>query len=145
MGRWLDACCNDAWDVVRGRKKIVGNEILPVENLSTFDRTDSPYDTKLNPSGWLAPDGTFYPVPFGEHETWALKWVQNEYRAGNLTLKDMDNYPNDILCTCGWILIHNPHRQGLRLTRDQTRRVTKRQKNYLKQIGYLELLNDEFL
>lgn len=28
MGKYLDQCAKDAWDVIRCRKKIIGNKII---------------------------------------------------------------------------------------------------------------------
>ena len=35
MGSILDQCANDAWDVIRGRKKIVGNVIIDINKEET--------------------------------------------------------------------------------------------------------------
>ena len=62
MGKYLDQCCNDAWDVIRGRKKIVGNKIIDIEGVEGIEKkSEEVY-------GWLAPNGKFYPVEFGNHQ-----------------------------------------------------------------------------
>ncbi len=47
-GRILDQCTKDAWDIISGRKKIVGNKIVPC-------RDDKKEEKKENDYGWLAP------------------------------------------------------------------------------------------
>lgn len=32
MGKYLDQCAKDAWDVIKGRKKIIGNKIIECSN-----------------------------------------------------------------------------------------------------------------
>lgn len=77
MGKYLDQCADDAWEVISGRKKIVGNKII-----------DSEIKINREDYGWLAPNGEFFPVEFGNHQAWASKYLLDEYRNGNLdTLK----------------------------------------------------------
>lgn len=54
MGKYLDQCAKDAWDVIKGRKKIIGNKIIEC-NL-----TDKNIESQEENYGWLAPNGTFY-------------------------------------------------------------------------------------
>lgn len=56
MGKYLDQCAKDAWDVIKGRKKIIGNKIIEC-NL-----TDKNIESQEENYGWLAPNGTFYSV-----------------------------------------------------------------------------------
>lgn len=77
--------------------------------------------------GWLEPDGTFHEVEWGEHQSWAYKYVEQNFP---------DQYEKileagDWLVDRGWILLHNPS-QGIafatgRLVRD----MTKAQKEFL--------------
>lgn len=60
MGKYLDQCADDAWEVISGRKKIVGNKII-----------DSEIKINREDYGWLAPNGEFFPVEFGNHQAWA--------------------------------------------------------------------------
>ena len=42
MGSILDQCANDAWDVIRGRKRIIGNTIIDVQEASEcVDKTET--------------------------------------------------------------------------------------------------------
>lgn len=124
MGKYLNQCANDAWDVINGRKKIVGNKII-----------DSEIETMKEDYGWLAPNGTFYPVKFGNHQTWASKYLLDEYKNGNFDLKCSID-PGDKLCEIGFILIHNPHGYHLSITRDLSKRITLKQKDFL--LDYFE-------
>ena len=49
MGEILDQCLKDAWDIVRGRMKIVGNRIIDVEDAEEPKKNKEVY-------GCLAPD-----------------------------------------------------------------------------------------
>lgn len=124
MGKYLNQCANDAWDVINGRKKIVGNKIV-----------DSEIETRKEDYGWLAPNGTFYPVKFGNHQTWASKYLLDGYKKGDFDLKCNTN-PGDKLCEMGFILIHNPHGYNLSITRDLSKRITLKQKDFL--LDYFE-------
>lgn len=94
-----------------------------------------------NQYGWLAPDGTFYPVGFGEHQAWAANYLLKLYNDGKMfyeqiSLKDNKNV-GDLLIDMNWILIHNPHGYGLKITRDLSKRITIKQKDYLNKIGLI--------
>jgi hypothetical protein len=130
MGKYLDQCLKDAWDITRGRKKIVGNRII------SCDSTETTRDN--NDYGWLAPNGEFYPVEFGGHQAYASNYLLNEYKKGNIELK-CDEDPGDKLCEMGFILLHNPHRYDFSVTRDYNKRITNRQKEFL--IDYFEKRN----
>lgn len=132
MGKYLDQCAKDAWDVIKGRKKIVGNKIIEC-NL-----TDENTEGQEEKYGWLAPNGIFYSVEFGNHQAWASQYLLNEYRNGNIELK-CDQDPGDKLCEMGFILLHSPHRYDFFVTRDYKKRITNKQKEFL--IDYFEKRN----
>lgn len=113
----LNKCMNDAWDIVQGRKKIVRNKIIS--------------NTDKEMYGWLAPDGKFYESDFGEHQTWASEYLLKEFKNGNIENLFVHNNPGDKLTEMGWILIHNPSGFQLSITRDKSKRITIRQKNFL--------------
>lgn len=55
-------------------------------------------------SGWLAPDGEFFPVKFGAHYIVARDIVgERGYRA--TASKEVRNYPDNILLERGWVRI----------------------------------------
>lgn len=142
MGEILDQCLKDAWDIVRGRMKIVGNRIIDVEDAEEPKKNKEEY-------GWLAPDGTFYPVEYGNHQAWASKYLLRLYREGEISYEQARREDNgdagDLLTNMGWILIHNPHGHDFKITRNLSKRVTNRQKEYLRSIGKIDLLDKEFV
>lgn len=130
MGSILDQCANDAWDVIRGRKKIVGNAIIDIkeEEIEYTEKTETEY-------GWLSPDGRFYNVEFGNHQAWASEYLLHLYRENKIsyaeaTIKANQN-AGDILTDMGWILIHNPSKTLIKVTRNESKTITKSQKEFL--------------
>lgn len=91
--------------------------------------------------GWLEPSGTFHEVDFMEHEDFAQSWVHEHFpekeRNTSGSLSTYDDVPStshpygDYLVGHGWILLHNPYRGLAFLTRDETRRMTQAQKDFL--------------
>lgn len=82
--------------------------------------------------GWLAPDGTFYDVEFGDHSSWALHYLLENYEGDSLSEKaDIIDKANDILVDKGWVLLHNPQYLRAEITRNPTKRYTKAQKEFL--------------
>ena len=143
MGKYLDQCCEDAWDVIRGRKKIVGNKIIKIGDVKEVESK-----SKEN-YGWLAPDGTFYSVEFGNHQAWAAEYLLKLYREGKISYEQASRKDNgdigDLLTDMGWILIHNPHGYDFKITRNLSKRVTNKQKEYLCSIGRIDLLEKDFI
>lgn len=91
--------------------------------------------------GWLEPDGTYHPVPWGEHSKWAGEYLLKHY--------PFDKYPEiyfddsnsehrkylvdgDVLVyKLNWILIDSPRQGYGRHTCNPNREMTKRQKEFL--------------
>lgn len=130
----LDQCASDAWEIIRGRKKIVRNKIVSCEKMSQKENTEQDY-------GWLAPDGKFYTVEFGKHQAWASKYLLEQYRNGKIDLK-INEEPGDVLCKIGFILLHNPHRYNFSVTRDMTKIITKKQEDFLAEYFESRNMND---
>lgn len=143
MRKYLDQCCDDAWDIIRGRKKIVRNKIVNIED------TEETENKNKEMYGWLAPDGTFYSVEFGNHQAWASEYLLKLYRDGEISDEQARHKDNgdigDLLTDMGWILIHNPHGYDFKITRNLSKRVTNKQKDYLRGIGKFDLLKKEFV
>lgn len=84
--------------------------------------------------GWLEPDGTYHPVEWCEHGNWAGDYLRNKG-------KDADGYwdllgehfdPGDALVyNFGWVLLHSPSRGNAFPTFDDTKGLTKPQKEFL--------------
>ena len=125
----LNQCAKDAWDIIQGRKKIVENRIVDCDpEIDEQKQENTDY-------GWLAPNGKFYPVEFGNHQAWASQYLSDEYGNGNIESKCVDD-PSDRLCEMGFILIHNPHGYNFSITRNYNKRITTRQEDFL--IEYFE-------
>lgn len=130
MGSVLEQCCNDAWDIIRGRKKIVRNTIIDITEKETeyTEKTESEY-------GWLLPDGRFYNVEFGNHQAWASEYLLRLYRENKITYEEAKIEANqnagDVLVNMGWILIHNPSNMLIKVTRNESKTITKSQKEFL--------------
>lgn len=83
--------------------------------------------------GWLEPDGTFHPVPWCEHQEYATKVIwergwSEEYRHWD-GLRDL---PGDFLTeTKGWVLLHNPGQGVAYVSRCESKRLTKSQREFL--------------
>lgn len=84
--------------------------------------------------GWLEPDGTFHPIPWGEHEIWAgnhiKKHFQKEYEVEEKNRKEPLSW-GDFLINRNWILLHSPAQGIAKPTKQPTRQYTKRQKEFL--------------
>ena len=81
--------------------------------------------------GWLAPDGTFTPVEWGDHQKWANEKLKNDgVMKKEEYLKNWDR-GGDYLVSRGWILLHNPSHGIAQVTADPIRRITKAQKEFL--------------
>lgn len=128
MGKILDQCCKDAWDIISGRKKIVRNVIVEVNESNPVHEDNQEY-------GWLAPDGKFYQVEFGNHQAWAAEYLLNLYRDGQLSYDEAKLEGNknagDVLADMGWMLIHNPTGTSIEITRNESKRISKAQKDFL--------------
>lgn len=78
--------------------------------------------------GWLAPDGTFTPVEWGEHQGWAFKKAKE---LGYVTTARDYSKGGDILTEHGWVLLHNPGLGIASVTRNERRHLTKAQREFL--------------
>lgn len=126
MGKFLQQCADDAWDVIQGRKKVVGNKVVEV--------TDDTEGKEIE-YGWLEPSGKFHIVEFGKHQAWASKYISDLYYEGKISYEE-SNLSNgqdsgDVLVNRGWVLIHNPSQRNIKITRDLSKRLTKAQADYL--------------
>lgn len=78
--------------------------------------------------GWLAPDGSFTPVEWGEHQGWAFRKAKE---LGYVTTARDFSKGGDILTEHGWVLLHNPGLGIATVTRNEGRRLTKAQREFL--------------
>lgn len=93
--------------------------------------------------GWLEPDGTFHPVEFAEHQSYACRvlkdrgWeaefldsLTNRHPSDRLDLHRLQS--GDYLCEeKGWILLHNPNMGKPIATTSAHKRITKQQAEFL--------------
>lgn len=89
--------------------------------------------------GWLAPDGTFYEVEWGNHKEWAQNYIEENFpEVADDSEVDLQAKCNvgligagDWLVERGWILLHSPS-QGIAFpTRNPLKRYTKAQQEFL--------------
>lgn len=93
--------------------------------------------------GWLSPSGEWHPVDWGEHQIWAGNYLKEHAAEFDLPTEDelelhkivtgmqIHGDAGDTLNKRGWILLHSPHRGVAKPTRDETKRITKRQRDFL--------------
>lgn len=89
--------------------------------------------------GWLAPDGTFHEVEWGNHQEWAQNYIEENFT------EVADDSEVDLQAKCGvgligagdwlvergWILLHSPS-QGIAFpTKNPIKRYTKAQQEFL--------------
>lgn len=91
-----------------------------------------PEELKDNNYGWLEPDGTFHPVPWGEHQAWAGEYLNNNYPASSHPELYGVFCGGDILTNkLGFILLHSPSQGIAQYTMSSHHRMTKAQKEFL--------------
>lgn len=79
--------------------------------------------------GWLAPDGTFFPVEFANHQSWAQEKL---IELGAIEKHELNMWnAGDKLVDMGWALLHNPGMGTAFVTSSDTKPLTKRQKDFL--------------
>lgn len=89
--------------------------------------------------GWLAPDGSFYEVDWGNHQEWAQRYIEESYpdeaKNGDIDMQDKCNVgligAGDWLVERGWVLLHSPSQGIARPTRNPLKRYTKAQQEFL--------------
>ena len=102
--------------------------------------------------GWLAPDGTYYPVEWGMHSEWAKEWLDEHYPfAENASIYwkedahgNRRHYVNgDCLVYClGWVLLDSPYNGVATPKYDPIKGMTKKQKEFLYDYYIARNLND---
>lgn len=77
--------------------------------------------------GWLEPNGTFHEVEWGEHQSWADKYMCAKFP----DLYQETGKAGDWMVEEGWVLLHNPS-QGIAFpTKNPVKEYTKAQKEFL--------------
>ena len=84
--------------------------------------------------GWLEPDGTYHPVEWCKHQEWATEYLKKKYDEDdywNLSLEFLYRDGDVLVYKLGWVLLHNPAQASAFPTFDQTKGLTKHQKEFL--------------
>lgn len=85
--------------------------------------------------GWLEPDGTFHPVPWCDHQEFAQDTVRERGWWDDFRHWDEETFSflaGDYLTNVkGWVLLHNPGRGVAYVSRDESKRLTKVQREFL--------------
>lgn len=118
----------------------------PVENLycsgmltGFMERMLDEEEHSTEDYGWLAPDGTFHEVEWGNHQEWAQNYIEENFpEVADDSEVDIQVKCNvgligagDWLVERGWILLHSPS-QGIAFpTRNPIKRYTKAQQEFL--------------
>lgn len=108
-----------------------GETVFPDDNatdiIKSFHRTDEDY-------GWLSPTGEFTPVDFGNHEQFALKYLRKHVALEDtpaIMKKYRSSMTDWLIYERNFVLLHNPSMGPAILTRNETRPLTKAQKDFL--------------
>ena len=83
--------------------------------------------------GWLAPDGRFFDVPWGDHQDWAMKHIKETGIYESLSMKERISSEGlgDALINRGWVLLHSPGHRTAQPTKKNGHRYTKAQMDFL--------------
>lgn len=83
--------------------------------------------------GWLEPNGTFHAVEWGEHQSWAMDFVEKMEPnwQDKVPITQLCDYAGDYLTSRGWILLHNPAQGIAKITKDESKPMTKAQQDFL--------------
>ena len=84
--------------------------------------------------GWLEPDGTYHPVEWCNHQEWATDYLKDKGNGwdGYCDLVGEYHSPGDALVyKFGWVLLHSPGQGNAYPTFDNTKGLTKHQKEFL--------------
>lgn len=119
----------------------------PAENIASDMLTDFLKQSRLPEEiqyGWLEPDGTFHPVEFARHYTFARDYLKKHYP--DLDMVTRISHPDTYMQkTLHWVLLHSPHMGIPRYDLEPSQKLTKKQQEYLydlyTKIGETELAN----
>ena len=100
----------------------------PMRNIRAYGNLVKNEITK-DDYGWLNPDGKFYPVGWGSHDSWARDYITKHFR--DIDVFEPHFHCGDFLTKKGWLLLHNPWMGGVELSAEEMRDATKKQKEFL--------------
>jgi hypothetical protein len=88
-------------------------------------KINSKKDITVGDFGWLRPDGKYFETGWGDHERFAIDYVEKNYT------DDHPIYSGDFLVKNGWILLHNPSQGAVSVGFLDISSATKKQKEFL--------------
>lgn len=120
--------------------KVIQNDSTELESFLEQKRREKEYDTDED-YGWLAPDGTYYPVAWSGHEAWASEYLEKHYPyKENADLYWMTSLDGQKQHICGgdvlihslhWVLIDNPYQGKGNPHYDERWGLTNAQRDFL--------------
>ena len=99
-----------------------------LEKIRAYDKILKKEITK-DDYGWLSPDGKFYPVGWGSHDSWARDYITKHFKGVDVFRPCF--YCGDFLEKKGWLLLHNTYMGAVELSADELRDASKKQKEFL--------------
>jgi hypothetical protein len=135
-------------EINREFRNTFGEELFEIESnlmpplLSSFlERMNDTEEHSTEDYGWLEPNGTFHPVDYGEHWEWAHKYAEENFPfaeyphmykvptadGGTKRIEGSDF----LIYALHWVLLDNPAQGIASVTRDESRALTKAQKEFL--------------
>ena len=104
-----------------------------IMNLTKQNIDKKPITDYLENYGWLSPDGKFFEVEWGSHNSWASDYIDKNYPNVPTSPYEEGYYSCDFLIRKGWILLHNPYEiQGIaNITDNEISNASKKQKEFL--------------
>lgn len=106
--------------------KAMGKKVFPVdeadelvERLHVFMESDF---------GWLAPDGTWYPVDYADHENWARGYLLDKNVLTKNELDKLYSAADYLVDKLNFCLVHSPSMSDPKV---ECKRLTSRQKEFL--------------
>lgn len=117
-GAWLELCAYMTGEIGRDDLSHTMNAQFKIEqSLKEFiKRATDEEVAESEPYGFIAPDGEFHRVEWGEHGEWAETYITTSGLYDDFD-KSPYSYPADFLVhSKGWLLLHNPSNSRPKLT-----------------------------
>jgi len=108
-----------------------------IRNRAYAEKREAVREFQQDDYGWVDPKGKFYGVPWGNHQEWAWEYLGKHFSHKSINAF-FDTHPNttwdragDFLQSRGWVLLHNTQRLEAHMTQNETKPLTKAQKEFL--------------
>jgi hypothetical protein len=114
--------------------------------MNSLDQLIENNKTSFNPEenfGWLEPNGTYHPLPWGSHTLWATRYLLQNFPPNKENMHLYKKTENDktveyrggdvLIYSMGWVLLHNPdNKKGMpKITASPSHNLTKEQREFL--------------